>query len=87
MFVAHVVGTVVASRKVEGLTGKKMLLVQAEGEDGQPQGMAQVAVDVVQAGEGDRVTCVGSREAALALVPSFVPVDLAIIGIIDQVDP
>jgi microcompartment protein CcmK/EutM len=28
---------------------------------------------------------VGSREAALALEPSFVPVDAAIVGIVDEV--
>ena len=37
-------------------------------------------------GEGDLVTCVGSREAALAVSPSFVPVDAAIIGIVDHYD-
>jgi microcompartment protein CcmK/EutM len=32
------------------------------------------------------VTCVGSREAALAVEPSFVPVDAAVIGIVDHAD-
>ena len=39
-----------------------------------------MAVDTVRAGRGDLVFLVGSREAALALEPSFVPVDAAIVG-------
>ena len=38
------------------------------------------------AGPGDLVYLVGSREAALALDPWFVPVDSAIVGIVDDVD-
>ena len=37
-------------------------------------------------GTGDLVYLVGSREAALALDPWFVPVDAAIVGIVDDVD-
>ena len=40
----------------------------------------------VQAGVGDLVYLVGSREAALACDPWFVPVDAAIVGIVDGVD-
>jgi ethanolamine utilization protein EutN len=86
MYLARVVGTVVATRKVEGLKGQKLLLIQPLDESGADQGGVQVAVDTVRAGSGDKVTCVGSREAALALSPSFVPVDAAIIGIVDSVD-
>ena len=41
--------------------------------------------EVGRAGPGDLVSLVGSREAALALSPSFVPVDAAIVGIVDSV--
>jgi ethanolamine utilization protein EutN len=43
-------------------------------------------VDTVRAGRGDLVYLVGSREAALALDPWFVPVDAAIVGIVDDVN-
>ena len=62
------------------------MLIQPLGDDREPKGTEQVAVDTVRAGEGDLVTCVGSREAALACEPTFVPVDCAIVGIIDQLD-
>ena len=43
-------------------------------------------MDTVSARPRDLVSLVGSREAALALEPSFVPVDSAIIAIVDSVD-
>ncbi|MCP4499929.1 MAG: EutN/CcmL family microcompartment protein [Deltaproteobacteria bacterium] len=86
MYLAQVMGTVVASHKVDGLEGQKMLLVQPVDRNGAPSGKVHVAVDTVRAGEGDFVTCVGSREAALALEPFFVPVDAAIIGVVDELD-
>jgi len=86
MYLARVIGTVVASTKAEGLTGQKLLLVQPLDNARMPKGEPHVAVDVAQAGEGDLVSCVGSREAALACTPTFVPVDAAIIGIVDAVD-
>jgi ethanolamine utilization protein EutN len=84
MYLGEVIGTVVAARQAEGLDGRKLLLVQALDEDRRPTGAKHVAVDTVQAGVGDFVYLVGSREAALAVEPSFVPVDAAIVGIIDD---
>lgn len=84
MYLGEVLGTVVASRKVDGLEGKKLLLVQPVDEERRPVGAKQVAVDTVRAGEGEFVYLVGSREAAVALEPSFVPVDAAIVGIVDD---
>jgi ethanolamine utilization protein EutN len=85
MYLGRVVGTVVATIKYEGLEGKKLLLVQPVDEKGNHNGPLEVAVDTVQAGPNDLVFLVGSREAALALSPSFVPVDAAIVGIVDDV--
>ncbi len=85
MYLARVVGTVVAERKYEGLGGQKLLLVQPLDHEEKPLGGLEVAVDTVRAGSGDLVFLVGSREAALALEPSFVPVDAAIVGIVDRV--
>jgi ethanolamine utilization protein EutN len=86
MYLGIVKGTVVAERKAEGLAGTKLLLVQPVDEHGTPVGDVQAAVDRVQAGDGDLVYLVGSREAALACDPWFVPVDAAIVGIVDGVD-
>ena len=76
----------VATVKYEGLEGRALLVVQPLDHDRNPSGPHEVAVDTVQAGPGELVFLVGSREAALALSPSFVPVDSAIVGIVDDVN-
>jgi len=86
MYLGRVIGTVVATVKYEGLTGYRLLVVEPIEDDGTVCGDPHVAVDVTQAGPGERVFLVGSREAALACEPSFVPVDAAIVGIVDEVD-
>jgi ethanolamine utilization protein EutN len=85
MYLGLVTGTVVAERKATGLEGAKLLLVQPVDDTGRHTGDVQVAVDTVRAGVGDHVYLVGSREAALACDPWFVPVDAAIVGIVDEV--
>lgn len=86
MYLGRVIGTVVATVKYTGLEGYRLLVVEPIHEDGTVCGDAHVAVDVTQAGPGERVFLVGSREAALACKPAFVPVDAAIVGIVDSVD-
>jgi ethanolamine utilization protein EutN len=86
MYLGRVIGTVVAERKYEGLEGSKLLVVTPLDHDLKRTGDDQVAVDTVRAGQGDLVFLVGSREAALALEPWFVPVDAAIVGIVDDID-
>jgi ethanolamine utilization protein EutN len=84
MYLGRVTGSVVATRKYEGLEGRKLLVVDPLNHRLEPVGEPHVAVDTVQAGPGDLVYLVGSREAALALEPWFVPVDAAIVGIVDD---
>ena len=84
---ARVIGTVVAAQKYQGLEGVKFLVVQPLDEDRRPKGRPQVAADATaQAGPGELVFTVASREAAQALPEVFVPVDLAITGIVDEID-
>jgi microcompartment protein CcmK/EutM len=84
---ARVTGTVVASVRAEGLDGVKFLVVQPLDRRLQPQGDPVVAADAVHmAGPGELVYVVGAREAAQALPNTFVPVDHAIVGIVDAVE-
>lgn len=85
MYLGRVIGTVVATTKYAGLEGRRLLIVQPLDHTQTPSGAPEVAVDTVSASPGTLVYLVGSREAALALDPSFVPVDSAIVGIVDQV--
>lgn len=87
MHLARVIGTVVATIKYQGLEGVRFLVVQPLDKEGAPRGPAVVAADALAtAGRGDLVTIVASREAALALPETFVPVDHAITSLVDDVE-
>lgn len=86
MFLGRVIGTCVATVKSTGLDGVPLLVVQPLDPHGKSQGDALVMADTVGAGPGEVVYWVSSREAALALEVTFVPVDAAIVGIVDQLD-
>ena len=63
------------------------MIVQPLNHRHEPTGDPIVAADSVhEAGPGELVYLTHAREAALALDPSFVPVDASIIGIVDQLD-
>lgn len=85
MLLGRVTGTVVATIVYEGLAGVPLLLVQPLDKSGNPKGKTLVAADATRmAGVGELIYYEGGREAAMALDPWFVPVDHAIIGIVDS---
>lgn len=87
MLFGRVRGTAVCTIKYPDLVGKKFLMVEPLDKHLQPTGPLQIAVDVVQAGYGDLCVMVRSREAALSMPDNtFVPVDLALVGIVDELD-
>lgn len=86
MFLARVVGTVVATRKDERLVGLKLLIVRPTGPSGTDAGAGVVAVDTVDAGRGDHVLVVTGSSARMAAGLSERPVDAAIVGVVDTVE-
>lgn len=79
-------GNAICSIKYPGTEGYKLMLVQPVNKHLQPTGALVVAADAVQAGIGDLCVMVRSREATLALSAGEVPIDLALVGIVDQLD-
>ena len=87
MQLATVLGSVVATEKAAGLEGIRFLIIQPLDKQRQPVGRTLVAADAVHmAGPGELVYFVSAREAAEALPERFVPVDHAVVGIVDQVE-
>ena len=85
MIFGEVKGTAVCTLKYAGLEGVKLLVIQPLNKRLEPDGSLQVAADVVQAGIGDICVMARSREAALAMPEiKFVPVDLVLVGIVDE---
>ena len=91
MFLARISGSLISSHKVQTLVGQKLLIVEPlrvdEGEGGVLKGTGRtfVVVDPVGAGEGEVVLCVQGSSARYTPETKTLPVDAAIIGIVDQV--
>ncbi|RME21628.1 MAG: ethanolamine utilization protein EutN [Deltaproteobacteria bacterium] len=87
MFLAKVIGNVVSTRKVEKLTGSKLLLVEpVDFESLEPIGKPLVAVDAVGAGEEEIVLVVQGSSARLTPATENSPVDAAIMAIVEFID-
>ncbi len=84
MYLARVTGRVVATRKSPGLEGVPLQWIQPLDERGEPMGAMLVACAAISSGPGDLVHFVDGREAALACPETFVPVDAAILGFVEQ---
>jgi ethanolamine utilization protein EutN len=71
---------------VDELSATPLLWVQPLDQQGEPEGDPLVCADGTRmAGPGQMIYWVASREAALTLDPWFVPVDDAIVGLVDEV--
>jgi len=86
MKLGKVFGTVTPCVVYEGLENVPMVLVQPLNKNQEPIGSPIVAADSTRmAGPGELIYYESSREAALTLDPWFVPVDDAVVGIVDDV--
>jgi len=86
MFVARVVGHIVSTQKDDRLIGSKLLLVERLDPNENPIGTPLVAVDTVCAGSGEQVLVTTGHSARVAANDTNIPIDAAIVGIIDTVD-
>lgn len=88
MLLADVIGHVVATAKHPTFDGFKMMIVQPVNPEGVRSGRQMLAVDSVGAGVGERVlVVVEGRSAGDAVGNRRAPLDAAIVGIVDRVDP
>jgi len=86
MLLGKVIGTLTPCIVYEGLEGVPLLLIQPLDKRQNPFGSSIVAADSTRmAGPDELIYYEGGREAAMALETTFVPVDAAIIGIVDDV--
>ncbi len=91
MFVGRITGSIVSTQKVESMIGQKLLVVEPLRVDEKnqkqlkPTGRTFIVVDTVGAGEGEIVLCVQGSSARFTAETKTLPIDAAVIGIVDQV--
>ena len=87
MFLAEVIGTVVAPVQIPILDGEKLLLVRPLTPDGRRTGKTRVALDRAQAGVGDRVLVVDEGNSARGILGDpNAAVKTVIVGVVDYVN-
>ncbi len=86
MFLAKIVGRVVATAKQDTLSGQPLQWIQPVDARGQDRGSPVVAVDPIGLGPGELCYYITAREASLALAETFVAVDAGIVGKVDRID-
>lgn len=87
MFLAEVVGTVVAPVQIPILDGQKLLLLRVLHPDGRPAGRTRIGIDRAQAGEGDRVLVIDEGNSARSILgdPEGA-VKTVVVGVVDYVE-
>ncbi len=86
MYLGKVIGRLVASVLPEGMQGVPLLWVQPLDKHQEPSGQPFVCADGTRmAGQDEIIYWEASREAALTLDPSYVPVDHAVVGLVNDV--
>lgn len=86
MYMAKVVGNVVATRKDESLVGYKLMVVNRIDAKGNVIDSQEVAADYVGAGIGDYVLLCKGSSVRVNQEKNRATIDTAIIGIIDTID-
>ena len=82
MITARLIDSIWATRKADSLQGLKFMLAEEIG--GSSQGRRLIVVDNIGAGIGDRVIVSTGSAARRMLGNDAIPVDAAVIGIIDE---
>ncbi len=87
MILARVTGTVVATRKNRALEGFRLLLVHPVDLEDRLTGVSFIAVDLVDAGVGERVLVLDDGGAARIAIPNEkLPIRHVVMGVVDQVE-
>lgn len=88
MILARVLGNVVATQKNSRYSEARIMLVQPINPDGRPRGASLLALDSVDAGEGDVVIVVqeGWSASTASTGEAGAAIDSAIVGVVDFIE-
>lgn len=85
MYLGRVAGCVWATAKDPALAGQRLLLIQPVTPELVDSGKGIVCVDCTGAGAGEIVYWVRGKEASFPFLPTELPVDTTVVGIVDSI--
>ncbi|WP_339612916.1 EutN/CcmL family microcompartment protein [uncultured Rubinisphaera sp.] len=91
MFIGRITGSIVSTHKVDSMVGQTLFVVEPLRVDEKNKdslkstGRTFIVVDTVGAGVGEVVLCVQGSSARYTEETKKLPIDAAIIGIVDEV--
>lgn len=85
MYLGKVVGSVWCTAKNETLSGQRLLIVQPVTPEFEPTGKQLICTDCTGAGAGELVYYCGGKESSFPFLPTEVPTDRTVVGIVDSV--
>ena len=83
MLTAKIIDNIWSTRKAESLNGLKFMMAEVIG-GGPDSGKRLVVADIISAGIGERVIVATGSSARRMVGDDSIPVDAAIVGIIDE---
>ena len=85
MYLGLVTGVLWATIKDPGLNGQRILVVQPVTPQLNPTGKSVLCTDAIGVGAGELIYYTKGKEASFPFLPTEVPTDMTIVGIVDQV--
>lgn len=87
MFIAEIVGNIVSTQKNPHLSGNRLLIAQPLNLEGEETGPELIALDRVDAGEGDRVLLVkDGGSSRIAFDDDQIPIQAFVLAVIDSIE-
>lgn len=86
MYLGKVIGCVWSTAKNESLVGQRLLIVQPVTPRMKATGKQLICTDCTGAGAGEFVYYCGGKESSFPFLPTEVPTDRTIVGIIDSLE-
>jgi ethanolamine utilization protein EutN len=85
MQIGKIIGRVWATEKNPGLTAQRLLIVQPLTPELNETGKKLICTDATGAGAGELVYWCKGKEASFPFLPTQVPTDATVVGIVDKI--
>ena len=85
MYLGRVAGSVWCTAQSRALSGQRLLIVQPLTPELEPTVKKLICTDCTGAGAGEMVYWTRGKEASFPFLPTEIPTDTTIIGIVDSV--